>query len=100
MNGVEYDHTLRDLGRIILELAARADTTPHAEGGGARFSAGAGVAACRRALSAFRDVPGVGFPASTGHYLFSSMILFRSARISGMGSRDTCISPLGPRRMT
>src|SRR5688500_12971814 len=99
MDRVENDHALGDARRVVLELSIPAGSAaPDSEDRAAGFGAGAGVAPRRGALAALDDVSRE--CAGCGHYLFSSMICFRSSRISGIGSRATCISPPGPRRMT
>ncbi len=98
MDGIENDHAFGDAGRVVLKLSARRRASPDSERRASRFGAGAAVAPRRGALAALDDVACECLGRS--HHSFSSMIRFRSSRISGMGSRVTCISPPGPRRMT
>src|SRR6185436_18947022 len=62
-DGVEDDHPLRDLGRVVVEGAARSIPAPDPERGSLR------------------------------HHFISSMIAFSSAGIGGLGTRSTRMSP-------
>src|SRR6266853_338837 len=68
VNGIEHDHAIGDLGRIVAEFATARIAAPDSE--------------C---------------PAGR-HYFISSMTCFSSAGISRMGTRDTSIAPSRPFR--